>query len=144
MIVGFTGTRMGMTPRQASEVLRLVSGLNPAEVHHGDCEGADEEFHRLVVNLWPVVLHPPDSPTLRAFCEDAMELRPELPFLKRNREIVGACDVLIATPGSRSEPTGQRGGGTWYTIRHARRQGVPTVIVWPNGRIERRAGDRVT
>lgn len=54
--------------------------------------------------------------------------------LDRNRDIVEAAEVLIACPDG---PERQR-SGTWATIRHALRVGKPVVIVWPDGRVERR------
>ena len=52
------------------------------------------------------------------------------PPLDRNRDIVDACDVLIATPKDFVE---ELRSGTWATVRYARKQRKPLVIVWPNG-----------
>lgn len=129
-VVGFTGTREGMTLRQKAYVRDALNLLEPVEVHHGDCIGADAEFHALCKDSWPVVIHPPSDPKLRAFCGSQFDQAPEKPYLDRNRDIVDACDVLIATPKEEWE---QSKGGTWYTIRYARQQGVKTIIVWPDG-----------
>ena len=45
MKLGFTGTRRGMTSDQQIRVTLLVAELGPKEAHHGDCVGADAEFH---------------------------------------------------------------------------------------------------
>jgi hypothetical protein len=48
--IGFTGTRYGMTPDQRSAIARLIAetaGPEPFFAHHGDCIGADAEFHEL-------------------------------------------------------------------------------------------------
>ena len=45
MIIGFTGSRKGMTGEQAAVVMRLL--LSATEGHHGDCVGADEQFHEM-------------------------------------------------------------------------------------------------
>jgi hypothetical protein len=45
MKVGFTGTRKGMTPQQRVAFAELVITLRPTQAHHGDCVGADAEFH---------------------------------------------------------------------------------------------------
>lgn len=129
MTVGFTGTRKGMTPDQRGTLAFHLTLLAVQEVHHGDCIGADAEFHDLCKDSWPVVIHPPADPKLRAFCNTGT-LLPEKPYLARDRDIVDACDVLIATPKESSE---QKRGGTWYTIRYAQRLGKQVIIIWPNG-----------
>jgi hypothetical protein len=43
MIIGFTGTRYGMTDKQKSSLQSILSKLETiTEVHHGDCIGAEE------------------------------------------------------------------------------------------------------
>lgn len=133
MIVGFTGTREGMTQVQLSTVTRLL--LKADEAHHGDCVGADEQFHAICLELEiPVVLHPPEEERLRAFCPDAIRIEPPRPYLVRNRIIVDLCDMLVAAPKEDEEPEPQRGQGTWSTVRYARRSVKPFRIVWPNGK----------
>ena len=53
MVVGFTGTRSGMDIHQYSEVrLFLIEHLDDIKyVMHGGCIGADEQFHRLCMEL---------------------------------------------------------------------------------------------
>lgn len=144
MILGFTGTRHGMTLAQQQTVRRLIHGSALAlavggggltEVHHGDCIGADCQFHHIVRDVNPgiiVIVHPPTDHKLRAYCRGD-EIRPVKPYLTRNADIVTASDHLIATPKSTSETSH---GGTWWTIRHTRERGKPVTIVWPDGRIE--------
>lgn len=66
MIVGFSGTRFGMTDYQKRNVKELLLELLPEEVHHGDCVGADSEFHDIVREVLPncrIVIRPgPDGP----------------------------------------------------------------------------------
>jgi hypothetical protein len=48
--IGFTGTRHGMTPAQRHAVSQLIAELAAGAAftaHHGDCVGADAEFHDL-------------------------------------------------------------------------------------------------
>lgn len=71
-VVGFTGTREGMTPAQKSVVAETLTyawaqleGWVPDEVHHGGCEGADWDFHEIVRAYLPqtrIVVHPSTMP----------------------------------------------------------------------------------
>jgi len=54
------------------------------------------------------------------------------PYHDRNRDIVDACDVLIATPDGPQ----RRHSGTWYTIDYARANRVAVVVCLPDGTIE--------
>ena len=87
MIVGFTGSRVGMTGPQSAIVLKLLA--KAAEAHHGDCVGADEQFHELCrIAGVPVVIHPPDDDKLRAFCEGAIRVEAPRPYLVRNASLL--------------------------------------------------------
>jgi hypothetical protein len=134
-VVGFTGTAAGMTPAQKLIVRDLVKGAT--EGHHGDCIGADAQFHAICwgFNI-PVVLHPPEETSRRARSRGAIRTESPKPFLERNRDIVKGSTEIIATPKEPGEPKNPRGHGTWYTIRHAKNRGVPTKIVRPDGTIE--------
>lgn len=139
MNIGFTGTRHGMSSGQRTEVLRLVRalrvhGADDKRYHHGDCIGSDEQFHMLIVEHFhtpsdKIFVHPPISDRLRAFCDGPMTrvLEPK-DYLTRDRDIVAASDILIATPGERKMI---RRSGTWATIRYSLAAGVPTYIVTP-------------
>lgn len=120
MHVGFTGTRRGMSRAQLDAVRYLLDEvllLNGFIAHHGDCIGADEEFHRICREPRggpvAIVIHP-STHHLRAFCEGDEVLDP-MPPLERNRAIVAASDVMIAAPLDE-----RMRGGTWATIRKAR------------------------
>jgi len=136
MIVGFTGTRQGMTEHQREQIHELLRTGGVSEAHHGDCVGADADFHELCVGLGIfVVIHPPINPKQRAYCKLASHRRgsTELPreYLQRNRDIVAQSDLLIGCPSESEEPAPQRGQGTWSTIRWARRFGHDVRVVWP-------------
>jgi hypothetical protein len=140
MVIGFTGTREGMTQAQTRRVADILSAAKVSEVHHGDCVGADAVFHILALErrLF-IVVHPPVKATYRAHCQPAVGrglVMSEADYLTRNRAIVEACDLLIAAPKETSQPLSVRGRGAWYTIRHARRSKTPTMIVWPRGSVE--------
>ena len=143
LYLSFTGTREGMTPDQYIRVIKVIQGLFTetktkrvngcyfASAHHGDCVGADEQFHQICALFHlRVVLHPPDNPEARAFCR-APETRATKPYLERNRDIVDDGHILIAAPKGKEE---QR-SGTWATIRYARSRGRKIFLVKPNGKV---------
>ncbi len=132
MRVGFTGTRKGMTDLQKEAVREVLQELFATEVHHGDCVGADADFHLLAKELGlRIVVHPPQSKRFRAFCEGD-ESKVALPYLLRNCRIVHAVETLIGTPHG-FKPL--RRSGTWYTIRRADLEGMRTIVVWPDGEL---------
>ncbi|MFQ5741967.1 MAG: hypothetical protein ACE5HV_00080 [Acidobacteriota bacterium] len=133
MKLGFTGTQRGLDSFQWSKVRAYVHGLAPEECHHGDCIGADAEFHGICRGFkFKIIVHPPLKRIKRAFCKGD-ETLPALPYLERNRAIVDECDELLACPYERRE---QLRSGTWATIRYARKTGKPVRIIYPDGFIE--------
>ena len=137
--LGFTGTRRGMTPAQRRAAWELLRFLAPAEAHHGDCVGADADFHQLAASVGTplVVIHPPASEALRAFCGvvrgiDQVVMREPRAPLDRNRVIVAETTHLLACPATADE---ELRSGTWATIRAAHRLARPTLILAPDGRI---------
>lgn len=100
-------------------------------MHHGDCVGADAQFHALVREILPdarIVIHPPLSDSKRAFC-DGDETKEARAYLARNRDIVRDSDVLLAAPQSSEEILRS---GTWATIRFARKRNHPVILVPPD------------
>lgn len=132
MKIGFTGTQIGTTEPQRRTLWSLLKKLHPEQFHHGDCIGADHEAHRLarMLRLY-VVLHPPEDPKKRAFC-DYDECREPKPYLPRNHDIVEESDLLLACPRGFTE---ERRSGTWATIRHATSHQRPIRIIGPDGTI---------
>lgn len=135
-IIGFSGTRYGMTSEQSRAFVELIETLAPVEFHHGDCVGADEQAHNVIRHTWPtscrIRIHPINS-SWQANCEGDSRAPVKDP-LARNRDIVDESDVLIATPLTDDE---QIRGGTWSTIRYARRIGKGVYIVSPTGLVTR-------
>lgn len=134
--VGFTGSQLGMTPEQVYEVDMLLNDeLTTSYAHHGDCIGADADFHN-IARLQGLELHghPPINPSKRAFCEfySTEEVEEEKDYIKRNHDIVMAVDWMIACPSSFKE---ELRSGTWATIRWARLAETPGYIVWPDGKV---------
>lgn len=134
--VGFTGTKAGMTKEQWQGVSLLISQLVPTDVHHGDCVGADEEFHKLT-ERWTTIVrhaHPPVDKKYWANVElrTGDVLYPEKSYHDRNHDIVHACKTLIVAPISHIE---RLRSGTWSTFRYARKipNGPRIIIVRPDG-----------
>jgi hypothetical protein len=136
MIVGFTGTRNGMTETQKAAVAQLLSELSPSHVIHGDCVGADAGFHVLALEQRiPIIIYPGCvlGDPRRAGCQRAYSVHKPKAFLQRNHDIVDSCEVLIATPAEYAEALRS---GTWATVRYARKQGKSIRIVWPDGSVK--------
>ena len=134
MRIGFTGSRHGMTDVQLAAVREIIENLTDVqEAHHGDCVGADAEFHAICHAFGiPIHLHPPTDPKHRAHCENARVTAEPKAYLKRNRRIVDAADLMFGAP---SGPEKVR-SGTWSTIRYSRKTNTAIVVVMPNGETE--------
>jgi hypothetical protein len=131
-IVGFTGTRQGMTSHQYALVVELLDKPGIESAHHGDCIGADAQFHHLCLSRnIPIVVHPPSDDKLRAWCPGAAEYKPERAYLDRNRDIVRECTLLVAAPYEFEEPSHPRGKGAWFTVRYANNIGRITMVIPP-------------
>jgi hypothetical protein len=137
MIIGFTGTRQGMTQNQRiSFVQNTCYFVEDVEFHHGDCVGADEQAHLLIVaHAKKIVIHPPSDDKLRAFCDrfsanlnTLIVVMPDRSYIDRNHDIVNSCDMLIAAPAQNYNILRS---GTWATIRYARERGKRVNILYP-------------
>jgi hypothetical protein len=132
MKVGFTGTQVGMTFQQCMAFMRLMRELGPTEFHHGDCIGADALAAKMVLSNFPdckVICHPPIYTNKQANV-GGHEVLPRKSYLDRNRDIVDASEVMVATPKEKEE---QVRSGTWYTVRYARRRKKAIRMVFPTG-----------
>lgn len=138
--VGFTGTREGLTVPQTQALIRIFE-TPPYLLHHGDCVGADAEVHEIArrAGVKTIIVHPPREDALRAFCT-ADELRLPLPYLDRNRNIVGESSILLAAPNSTRE---RKRSGTWSTVRYARRLRRPVLLVFPDGKVKKEFEGRI-
>lgn len=133
MKLGFTGSRHGTSSPQSTALSVLLRSLNVTECHHGCCIGADSQFHDMARLLHPtatIVGHPPEDRRLENRGLDCTVMLAPLPYDQRNWKIVEACDMLIATPSTMTEIMRS---GTWQTVRFARRQRKPIVLVLPDG-----------
>lgn len=146
MKIGFTGSREGGTPLTFGvfNSLLLDQFADAVEFHHGCCVGWDEQACLLVgycVRRNPVFLrigHPGDSPLLISDLAKANSevVLPSKKNLSRNRDIVNACDWLIACPRTQAE---EQRSGTWATIRYARKTGRRITIINPDGTLTEEA-----
>ena len=138
MNIGFTGTRHGMNEAQLGNVRRYLRGViesgHQPVAHHGDCVGADAQFHSLALELgFIIAIHPPTHMAFRAFCKGAVTEYPEKSYRLRNREIVDCSQLLLVAPvRNRIELR----SGTWQTQRFAKQKEVDHVILWPNGGVD--------
>lgn len=120
-----------MTTEQIWTVSQLLDNdLTMDSAAHGDCVGADEDFHRLArLSGLYIIGHPPLNNSKRAFCKFDEERSPQ-EYLVRNKNIVDGSFWMIFTPPGFEEETRS---GTWSTIRYARQRGSLITIVWPDG-----------
>ncbi len=128
--VGFTGSRDGMTWKQHKMLYNILEDLDYVYFHHGDCVGSDA-IAAVTAHLlgFHVKCHPPKNEKLRAFVALGSIKEPR-PYLERNRDIVDACDLLLATPRGEEDT-----GGTWFTIRYARSCDKTVHIIMPSGTV---------
>lgn len=132
MRVGFTGTHRGMTDQQQFKLSLMLAHLDISELHHGDCIGSDAEAHKIAIKSHlTIIIHPPEDDMERAFCQPGWGtvVLPPRPYMRRNQDIVSACDLLIAMPKQQRE---RYRSVTWAMIRFARKTGKQVVIVNPS------------
>ena len=122
-----------MTTRSRCSPLS-VARLQPREFHHGDCVGADSNAYNIIRHIiptCPIHIHPPEKEKTRAFCDGYSVIHEPKPYIERDKDIVDAVDVLVATPRGSNE---ELRSGTWATIRYARKKGtVRVIIIYPDG-----------
>jgi hypothetical protein len=139
VIVGFTGTRKGMTSAQQDFMRqRMMVGAESGKIVgcvHGSCKGSDVDFHwialaaRLRIEAWPSTL----TDTV-GYCPRADVTHEPMDPIERDYIIVDQSNILMATPRGYKE---ELRSGTWLTIRYAMKQGKPVWVVWPDGVPER-------
>lgn len=136
LVLGFTGTRRGMTSEQKIAFAGLLTDFFFKEFHHGDCLGADAQAHDIVMDETPnvrIYAHPPKDWTYRAW-KQASVILPCRDYLARNKDIVAVSNLIVACPSSHIEA--RRGSGTWSTMREARRRNKQLAVIWPEGNAE--------
>lgn len=130
MKLGMTGNRNGMNENTKNKLIEFIKNNKIDEVHHGDCVGADKNFHDICSsNNIKIIIHPPINNKLRAFSKSDNILQP-VGYLQRNKNIVDSTDMLIGFPNDKQETLHS---GTWSTIRYARKNKKKIHIIFPNG-----------
>ena len=71
-----------------------------------------------------IIIHPPKDDKLRAFCKSENIMK-QYDYLKRNKNIVNGCNILIACPID-NKPVLR--SGTWSTIRYAEKINKKVMI----------------
>ena len=132
MKLGMTGNRYGMNTTSKKKLIEFIKNNKIDEVHHGDCVGADKEFHDICVsNNIKIIIHPPTDDKLRAFCQSD-NILPQKEYIQRNKDIVDSTDMLIGFPNGKKETLHS---GTWSTIRYARKKQKQIYLIFPDGDI---------
>ena len=138
-MIGFTGTREGMTERQRRTCKKTLEymceylGTYSRPVIHGGAIGADTQFHVIADDLGINIFVFPAHKDSFDYWSDKVafiNLFDPKPPLERNKEIVKRSTILIAAPYSLKE---ENRSGTWATIRYARKweNGIPIIILDP-------------
>lgn len=131
-VVGFTGTRREPTIPQRLAITTWLDRQDRGVFLHGDCMGCDAFAALRARDLgWHVECYPCTITNMRAFVGGHV-IHDVRPPIVRNHVMVDRAHVLLACPGETHEVLRS---GTWATIRYARKQGVPTVLVLPDGTI---------
>lgn len=132
--LGFTGTRAGLTTQQSIALVYILSRIEKqlVKIRHGDCKGADNEFHDICVRcgMYDLLeLHPCNLANQRAF-NKAPKIHKPKPPLARNRDIVLSSDLLFVCPKEDKEIIRS---GTWATYRESIRQNKSSILFPPKG-----------
>lgn len=118
MIIGFTGSRKGMSDSQCKAFAELLFTKGVTELHHGCCIGADAQAHALARRLKiKIIGYPPlNSKFINETClSDCDEVKEPQEYMQRNRNIVTSTELLVVGP---DKPEYLR-SGTWSTKRFA-------------------------
>lgn len=137
MKLGMTGNRNGISTEAKKFLINFLNTREIQEVHHGDCLGADADFHNLCQerNI-KIIIHPPDDNKLRAYCKSD-NILPSKKYIDRNHDIINETDTLIAFPPTEIEILRS---GSWATIRYAKKKNKKLFIVYPSGNAENENG----
>jgi hypothetical protein len=142
MKVGFTGTENGLTIIQNNRVIIELTKIyhQNAEFHHGWCVGADEQVMRIAYAMgYKIVAHPGVEKSGRLDTHkrarsdyNSIKKAPKF-YLDRNKDIVNDTERLIACPYEKHEVLRS---GTWATVRYARTQKRPIMVIYRDGSVK--------
>jgi hypothetical protein len=154
MIIGFTGSQSGMTHFQKEELKKILQMKECSEFIMGDCIGSDKQAANIAVECGVTIftVYPPVDIRKRAFFADErkntaynqiitpyverlvlgkpIKIRwmPIKPYLERNKDIVDASAIMIATPKEHKHTIRS---GTWSTIRYAWKVKKTDIVIIP-------------
>src|ERR1700679_3513723 len=101
MIIGFTGTRYGLTLSQRRALDSVFAARPGTSFHHGGCVGAARAAALLMRSfVTRIVLHPGPESDAYFLTVISDERREPKPHLARNRDIVAASDLIVACPAT--------------------------------------------
>lgn len=137
MVVGFTGTREGMSARQMDQLRFILSALFSRQnvFHFGGAVGADTQAYSIARSYnYDIHWHP--CPGVTRDPNEPEEFRDEVwnevfPPLVRNKHIVQEGNLLIAAPETDREVLRS---GTWATVRYARQIFKPVIMLSRGGK----------
>lgn len=132
--IGFTGSREGLNENQKTKIIELLNQYTEhvIYVYHGDCVGADTDFHKLCTDFRKnknielvITIMPPDKAVMREFNKGDIIMPPK-PYLERNTDIVINADIMIGCPLDKNNEVLR--SGTWSTIRKAKKMNKTVLI----------------
>lgn len=131
MIIGFSGSRHGMSQRQREFVWDFLVKLKYVQfVIHGDCIGADEIFHEMCETLrHRIEIYPSNNDKRRAWKIPTIGvIHDPMHPIQRNRIIVQQSTLILATPHTTVPVSGS---GTWRTIGFGEEEHKKMIVVLP-------------
>ena len=136
MILGFTGTRAGLTQAQRAAFPGLIATY-PTVFIHGGAPGADEwadAYFAVGCTGTRIEVYPTGDARHCYWLgqRGPREVHPPRAPLTRNRIIAERCDHLLACPVTSTEVLRS---GTWATVRYDRAVGKPITLLLPDGTV---------
>lgn len=141
MNICITGTKIGATGYQLVEAIKQLYSWNASVINilnHGGCVGFDEQIHNIIkiiptFNNIQLKIHPAKGVDDKYKAKLDMAgciLEDEKLPLERNKIMVDKSDCVLAVPKEFKEVLRS---GTWSTIRYAKKQNKPLIIIYPDG-----------
>jgi hypothetical protein len=115
------GTGDAVTPYLLSQISETIGCIR-----HQTVVGGEDENGK-----WPIIVHPPADETIRAFNDKADDTLGHASYLKRNRDIVDACDLIFVCPNTMEH---RLQSGTWYTHDYAVKKNKMVAVIYPDGK----------
>lgn len=125
-----------MADAQREGVAEFLRVNSPMVIHHGDCIGADSQFHdsALLLPKPPrIETHPCNLTKFRAYRKADFVHSVKSPK-DRNKDIAWDCEQLLAAPETTADKSPH--SGTWQTIRLALSFKKTITVIWPNGTVQ--------